>query len=140
MNGQEYATTRRFEGRTVDEMAARSREALATEGFGVLTEIDVQATLKKKLGVERGPYRILGACNPQLAHRALEAEPAIGVLLPCNVTVFEGEDGATYVQAIKPEAMFSVVGNPALKPVADEVARRLERVLDALEPRGAGRA
>ena len=139
MNGQEYAYTLRFEGSTVDEMAARAREALAAEGFGVLTEIDVQATLKKKLGVDRGPYLILGACNPPLAHRALETEPAIGVLLPCNVTVFQGDDGATYVQAIKPEAMFSVVGNPAVKPVADEVARRLERVLEALEAKEAGR-
>jgi uncharacterized protein (DUF302 family) len=131
-NGEEYAYTRRFEGRTVDQMAARTREALAVEGFGVLTEIDVQAILKKKLGVERRPYLILGACNPPLAHRALEAEPAIGVLLPCNVTVFEGVDGATYVQAIKPSAMFSVVANPAVKPVADEVAQRLERMLNAL--------
>jgi uncharacterized protein (DUF302 family) len=116
----------------VDQMAARTREALAAEGFGVLTEIDVQAILKKKLGVERRPYLILGACNPPLAHRALEAEPAIGVLLPCNVTVFEGVDGAIYVQAIKPSAMFSVVANPAVKPVADEVAQRLERMLNAL--------
>ena len=141
MNEERYATTRRFEGRTVDQMAARSREALATEGFGVLTEIDVQATLKKKLGVDRKPYLILGACNPSLAHRALEVEPAIGVLLPCNVTVFEGDDGATYVQAIRPKAMFEVVDNPDVKPIADEVEARLERVLSALDRRekaGAG--
>lgn len=128
----DYAYTKRCEGRTVDEAAAQVRQALAAEGFGVLTEIDVQATLKKKLGVDRKPYLILGACNPPLAHQALETEPAIGVFLPCNVTVFEGEDGATWVQAIKPAAMFGLVDNPAVAPVAAEVGQRLERVLSGL--------
>ena len=132
MYEKDYAYTRRFEGGSVEEIANRAREALATEGFGVLTEIDVQATLKKKLGIHKKPYLILGACNPPLAHRALEIEPAIGVLLPCNVTIFEGDDGATYVQAIKPRAMFGVVGNPVVQPIADEVAQRLERVMEAL--------
>lgn len=132
MYERDYAHTRRFEGRTVEEIASRAREALAAEGFGVLTEIDVQATLKKKLEIEKKPYVIFGACNPPLAHRALEAEPAIGVLLPCNVTVFEGDDGAVYVQAIKPEVMFALVANPAIRPIADEVGQRLERVLGAL--------
>lgn len=132
MYERDYAYTRRLEGRTVEEVAGRTREALAAEGFGVLTEIDVQATLKKKLGIDGKPYLILGACNPPLAHRALEAEPPIGVLLPCNVTVFEGADGATWVQAIKPEEMFGLVGNPAVQPVAGQVARRLERVLAAI--------
>jgi len=132
MYERDYAYTRRFEGTEIEPLVARVRDALAAEGFGVLTEIDVQATLKKKLGVERRPYLILGACNPPLAHRALEAEAAIGVLLPCNVTVFAGDDGAAYVQAIKPDAMFSLVANPGIQPVADEVGQRLERVLAAL--------
>ncbi len=127
-----YAHTKRLDGTTPQQAMTRVREVLATEGFGVLTEIDVQATLKKKLGVERRPYVILGACNPTLAHKALEAEPAIGVMLPCNVDVFEGEDGATYVQAIRPEVMFRLVENPAVKPIAAEVDTRLRRVLDAL--------
>ncbi len=132
MYERDYAHTKRFEGRTVDDVASRARGALAAEGFGVLTEIDVQATLKEKLGIEEKPYLIFGACNPSLAHRALEAEPAIGVFLPCNVTVFEGDDGAVYVQAIKPEVMFALVANPSVQPIAVEVGQRLERVLEAL--------
>ena len=131
-NARPYACPRCFEGRTVEELAGRVREALAAEGFGVLTEIDVQATLKKKLGIDQRPHLILGACNPSLAHRALTVEPAIGVLLPCKVTVFAGEGGATNVLAIKPAAMFALVDNPAVQPIADEVAQRLERVLAAL--------
>ena len=132
MYERDYALMRRFEGRTVEQLAGRVRDALAAEGFGVLTEIDLQATLKMKLGIDRRPYLIFGACNPPLAHRALEAEPAIGVFLPCHATVFEGEDGAVYVQAIKPEAMFALVGNPSVQPIADEVGERLRRVLKAL--------
>ena len=132
MYERDYAYTKRCEGRTVHETALQVQQALAAEGFGVLTEIDVQATLKKKLGIHRKPYLILGACNPSLAHRALEAEPALGVFLPCNVTVFEGEDGATWVQAIKPGAMFGMVDNPAIEPIAAEVGQRLERVMNAL--------
>jgi len=132
MYERDYAYTKRCEGRTVNEVAIQVRQALAAEGFGVLTEIDVEATLKKKLGIHRKPYLILGACNPSLAHRALEAEPALGVFLPCNVTVFEGDDGATWVQAIKPAAMFGMVENPAVEPIAAEVGLRLERVLEML--------
>jgi uncharacterized protein (DUF302 family) len=127
-----YAHTKRLAGTTPQQAMTRVRELLAEEGFGVLTEIDVQATLKKKLGVDRRPYVILGACNPTLAHQALEAEPAIGVMLPCNVDVFEGEDGATYVQAVRPDVMFRLVDNPAVKPIAAEVDKRLQRVLAAL--------
>jgi len=127
-----YAHTRRLGGMTQEQAIARVREALATEGFGVLTEIDVQATLKKKLGVDRKPYVILGACNPALAHKALEAEPAIGVLLPCNVDVFEGEDGAAWVQAVRPTTLFRVVDNPAVQPIAEDVDARLQRVLEKL--------
>jgi uncharacterized protein (DUF302 family) len=127
-----YAHTRRMSGTSPEQILTRVRDALAREGFGVLTEIDVQATLKKKLGVERGPYVILGACNPSLAHKALEAEPAIGVLLPCNVDVFVGEDGDTYVQAVRPQALFRLVDNPAVQPIAEDVDARLQRVLAAL--------
>jgi uncharacterized protein (DUF302 family) len=127
-----YAHTRKLSGTTTEQAIARVREALAREGFGVLTEIDVQATLKKKLGVERKPYVILGACNPSLAHKALEAEPAIGVLLPCNVDVFEGEDGGIYVQAVRPQTLFRIVENPSVKPIAEDVDARLQRVLSAL--------
>jgi uncharacterized protein (DUF302 family) len=128
---RDYALTRRVAG-SVEEVAGRVRAALAEQGFGVLTEIDVQATLEKKLDIHRRPYLILGACNPPLAHRALEAEPPVGVLLPCNVTVFEGQDGATYVQAIAPEAMFRVVANPAMGPIVQEVDGRLRRALAAV--------
>ena len=132
MYEREYVYTRRTVGSSMAEVTALVRQALAAEGFGVLTEIDIQATLKKKLGVERKPYLILGACNPPLAHRALEAEPPVGVFLPCNVDVFEGDDGNVYVQTPKPTMMFSLVGNPAIRGIADEVDAKLRRVLDAL--------
>ena len=99
------------------EALARVREELAGEGFGVLCEIDVQATLKQKLGIEREPYVILGACNPPLAHQALDAEPELGVLLPCNVVVYEHE-GETHVAAVDAEQMLSIVGNEELAPIA----------------------
>jgi uncharacterized protein (DUF302 family) len=107
----------------------RVREELKEEGFGVLCEIDVQATLKKKLGVDREPYVILGACNPPLAHRALEAEPDLGVLLPCNVVVYE-RGGETHVSAVDAERMLSIVGNDELGPVAAEVKERLAAVVE----------
>jgi uncharacterized protein (DUF302 family) len=111
----------------------RTRAALAAEGFGVLSEIDVRATLKKKLDVDFRPYVILGACNPPLAHRALTTEPNIGLLLPCNVIVYAGDDPASsVVAAIDPEVSLSRVGNPALAPVAADVKARLRRVLDAV--------
>lgn len=128
---RDYAYTRQL-STTVDEAIQRVRAALADEGFGVLTEIDVQATMKKKLNIDQKPYVILGACNPQLAHQALTAEAPIGLLLPCNVTVFEGEDGKTWVQAINPEQMFSVVGRDDIAPIAQDVGARLERVMAAL--------
>ena len=112
-----------------DEVLARTRVALAAEGFGVLTEIDVQATMLEKLGVEREPYVILGACNPPLAHRALEAELELGALLPCNVVVFT-DGGQTHVSAVSAETMLGMVGNPGLEPVAREAGERLGRVLE----------
>ena len=107
-------------------------QALAKEGFGVLTEIDVAATLKKKLGIERPPYKILGACNPQFAARALEMEPQIGALLPCNVVVRQGADGKTVVEFMDPNAVLGLVGRPEVAPIAAEVRARLVRVMEAL--------
>ena len=111
------------------EAVERVRDELKAEGFGVLCEIDVQATLKEKLGVEGEPYLILGACNPPLAHRALTAEPDLGTLLPCNVVVYE-RDGATHISAVDAERMLSLVGNDALAPVAVEVRGRLAAVVE----------
>jgi len=104
-------------------------QALKSEGFGVLTTIDVQATLRQKLGVERTPYTILGACNPSLAHRAFSAEPEIGLLLPCNVVVYVNDGGQTVVSAIDPESMFTVVHRDDLAELATEVSTRLQRAL-----------
>lgn len=126
-----YAHTRRFD-RPLSEVVTSVREALGKEGFGVLTEIDVQATLKKKISVDRRPYLILGACNPKLANDALNVDEGVGVFLPCNVDVFEGEDGGTYVQTIRPEVMFGIINSPGISPIAAEVDQRLRRVLDAI--------
>jgi uncharacterized protein (DUF302 family) len=113
------------------EAVARVTEELAKEGFGVLTEIDVAATLKKKLGLDMPPYRILGACNPQFAHKAIEFEPQIGALLPCNVVVREA-GGKTRVEIMDPKAVLQLVGRPEIAGIAGEVRARLERVLAAL--------
>lgn len=122
-------------GKTVnlgfDEAVARVTQALAKEGFGVLTEIDVAATLKKKLDLDTKPYRILGACNPQFAHQALEVEPEVGVLLPCNVVVRDA-GGRTRVDIMDPQAVLQLVERPEVGRIAGEVRGRLERVLAAL--------
>ncbi len=115
-----------------DVAIARAIELLKGEGFGVLCDIDVSATMKAKLGESFRPYRILDACNPQLAHRTITAEPQIGLLLPCNVVVQE-IDGVTVVSAVNARAMLGFVGNASLSGVADEVGKRLDRVLDAIQ-------
>ncbi len=130
IEGVAYAISRRTPLGFADALA-RVREALADEGFGVLGEIDVQETLRQKLGEEIGPYTILGACNPPLAHQALGVEPQLGVLLPCNVVV-RVENDATLVEAIDPEEAFAIVDSAALGPVATEVRSRLVRVVDAV--------
>ena len=114
-----------------DEAVARTREALQEQGVGVLTEIDVQATLKSKLDLDMEQYLILGACNPQLAHQALDVDRDIGLLLPCNVVVRRSGD-ATLVQALDPRVMVSVPGRPELQPVADEATARLAAALEAV--------
>ena len=106
--------------------------ALKAQGFGILTDIDVQKTLKEKLGVEFTRYRILGACNPPRAYQALQIEEEIGLLLPCNVIVYERGDGSVVVSAQCPTVAFTVVGNPALEPLAQEVEEVLKEVIDAL--------
>ncbi len=116
---------------TFDDAIARVTEALKAEGFGVLTEIDVKATLKKKIDVEHHPYTILGACNPKLAHQALQADSKVGLLLPCNVVV-EAVEGGTKVMILDPRAMFQVADVPAIEPVMKEASERLDRVLAAL--------
>jgi uncharacterized protein (DUF302 family) len=118
--------------RPVPETRELVAEALRTEGFGVLTEIDVRATLHDKLGIEREPYLILGACNPHLAHRALEADPSIGALLPCNV-VLRAEDDRTRVEIMDPLAALGIAGPDAVGSVATEAQERLRRVVSALD-------
>jgi uncharacterized protein (DUF302 family) len=127
-----YGITKRIPNVTMAEARARATTALQAEGFGILTEIDVQATLKKKLGVDVEPYVILGACNPNLAHQALQQEPAIGLLLPCNVVLAEDGDGV-FVSAASPRSMFSVAGDGAregLDGVSTEAERRLRAAID----------
>jgi uncharacterized protein (DUF302 family) len=119
------ATTTVSFGDTVE----RVRAELKQEGFGVLCEIDVQATLREKLGVEQEPYTILGACNPPLAHQALSAEPELGTLLPCNVVVYR-RDRETHISAIDADRMLSIVGNDALAPIAAQVRAKLAAVVD----------
>jgi len=115
-------------------VVARVRAALGEQGFGVLTEVDVRSTLRDKLGVDMEDYLILGACNPSLAHRAVQLDPDIGLLLPCNVLVRADGPDATLVQAVDPQLMMSVTGRAELEEVADEAAGRLRAALDALTP------
>jgi uncharacterized protein (DUF302 family) len=118
---------------SIQEAEEKATIALKEEGFGVLTEIDVKAVLKKKIDVDRKPYKILGACNPVLANQALQQEPDLGLLLPCNVIIREEDDESITVGIIDPEAMFQVVNKPEMQALADEVKVRFERVMSAIK-------
>lgn len=131
MTQANYAISKQMKGAAFDDAVAAVTERLKGEGFGVLTEIDVQKTFKAKLDVDFRRYLILGACNPKLAHQALTAEPLVGVLLPCNVIVAEDDDGVS-VSAINPRAMFSVVENNGMGPIVEAVDEKLRRVIDGL--------
>jgi uncharacterized protein (DUF302 family) len=126
-----YGFTTKFNG-SYDDAVTRVTEELAKEGFGVLTEIDVKAVMKKKLDLDKRPYKILGACNPVLANQALTAEPDIGLLLPCNVVVREEEDGSVTVAFMDPSAVLDLVQQEGVHELAGEVKAKLERVRDSL--------
>jgi uncharacterized protein (DUF302 family) len=115
-----------------EETVEATRKALADQGFGVLTEIDLSGTLKEKMGAQIPPQVILGACRPPLAYEAVQAEPSIGLLLPCNVAVRYASETTTTVEALDPQVMVAVTDNPALRPVADDAAQRLRAALDSL--------
>ena len=132
MSNVEYGYQKSLSGIGFEDAIAQVTEALQKEGFGILTEIDVQGTFKKKLDVDFRKYKILGACNPVLAHKALQAEPQIGLMLPCNVVVQESESGETIVSIANPKAMFEMVDSPSLKTVAEEADERLRRVIGAM--------
>ncbi len=126
-----FTISKTFEG-GFDVAVERVTAALKSEGFGILTDIDVKATMKAKLGIDDFPrYRILGACNPPIAHAALESEPAIGVMLPCNVVVRETTPGSVEIAAINPVMAIGALGNPKLAQLADDVAARLTRAVNA---------
>lgn len=127
-----YAFVRKLETSTFDDAIVRVIDALKAEGFGIMTEIDVQQTLRDKLDVEFRRYQILGACNPELAHRALQEEPQIGLLLPCNVVVQEDPEGGVTVSIADPRELFTLVENQAVQPIAREAGQRLRRVLAAI--------
>ena len=115
-----------------DDALKKIPEALKTEGFGVLTEIDVQQTLKKKLDVDFRRYRILGACNPPFAHKALQHSLDVGMLMPCNVIVYETDEGRTVVSAVDPMQTMAAQGDPEMRPLADAVQQKLRKVIDSL--------
>ena len=127
-----YGFTTTLTGLSFETALSRTIEALKLEGFGVLSDIDVQHAMKDKLGVEMRPYRILGACNPPLAHQALQAEPDIGLLLPCNVIVREQAAGSVVVGFLDPQIMVGLVGRDDIRPVANEAETRLRRVCASL--------
>lgn len=125
--------TRRELNRPFDAVVAQLPQALKSEGFGVLTEIDIQDTLKQKLGVSFRRYKIFGACNPPLAHQALQAELEVGLMLPCNVIAYESDQATTVVSAIDPTQTMAAVGNPKLTELAGQVRDKLARALSQLE-------
>ncbi len=115
-----------------DQAIIKVTEALKTEGFGIITQIDMQAKLKEKLGVDFKQYTILGACNPAFAYKALQAEEKIGTMLPCNLVVIDREDGTTEVVAVHPKASMMAIQNAAMEPLADEVTVKIKRVIDLI--------
>lgn len=115
-----------------EDAVSKVQESLKDQGFGVLTEIDAKKVLKEKLDLDRRPYKILGACNPNFAHRALDMEPEIGVLLPCNLLVYEKENGEVMVSAMNPEAALGLVVNPEIEEIAKEVRNKIEAALEKL--------
>jgi len=127
-----YHYSRTLTDVSFDETIARAIEALKTQGFGVLSDIDVQKALKEKIGVDFRPYRILGACNPTFAHRALQREDKIGTMLPCNVVVQATEDGGCEVSAVDPVASMQAIDNPALGEIATTVREKLRAAIDSL--------
>jgi len=127
----DYTKQKRLDG-SFDEVVERTIDALGAEGFGVLCDIDVQATFAKKLDEEFRQYRILGACNPPLAHEGLNEELELGALLPCNVVVYEDDDGSIVVSAVDPAQLVGIADNPELDSIATEVSERFDRVLDSL--------
>lgn len=131
MSDLEYGFEKRLEGSSFEQAVEQVSEALKAEGFGILTEIDVKATLKKKIDADFRPYLILGACNPSLAHRALQADPHIGLLLPCNVVVQEDDEGVL-VSIADPAAMLKLADNAEVEPVAKDAEGRLRRALQTL--------
>ena len=132
-NSCAYGFERHLQHATFEEALEKVTIALKREGFGILTQIDVKDTLKKKLDVDFRRYIILGACNPPLAHKALSAEPQIGLLLPCNVVVQEASEGGVTISIADPRAMFSLVNNPLLAPVVEDSEQRLRRVIASLD-------
>lgn len=126
-----YTINRILSGASFDEIEHRTRQALADKGFGVLTEIDVKATMKKKLDAEMPPYRILGACNPQMAYQAIQIEPRVGAMLPCNVIIRQVDD-AVEVSAVDPVASMQAIGNDELKRVAGDVRDLLAAAIAAI--------
>ena len=127
-----YGFTTTLTDTSFDQALAKTIAALKAEGFGVLSDIDIQRAMKEKLGADMPPYRILGACNPPLAHQALQAQPDIGLLLPCNVIVREESPGRVVVGFLDPQIMVNLVGQPEVKAVADAAEQRLRRACDSL--------
>lgn len=133
MNDTTYGYTTRIDGVPFEDVLEKTTEELKKQGFGVITEIDVKATMKKKLDIDFRHYKILGACNPGFAHKALSHDLFIGLLLPCNVAVFEEDDGKINVSVVKPQEMFKVVDSPELASVASEVDAALKNVVESLK-------
>jgi uncharacterized protein (DUF302 family) len=131
-----YGFTTTVDGKSFDEVLALTIDALKAEGFGVLSDIDVQEAMREKLGAQMPPYRILGACNPPLAHQALQAEPDIGLLLPCNVIVREDSPGKVVVGFLDPQTMVGLVGRDEIRPVADQAEQRLRRACATIAAAG----